>query len=228
MRNQVNNRVGIILQARTGSLRLPGKVLLPFGGSTLLGWILDRCQSAPWPLIVATTDLPQDSAIVGYCKERDATYFCGSETDVLDRYYRCAETFGFEHVIRLTADNPFTDIEELARLVTFHLERCFDYSQSIARLPVGIGAEIFSHNALMISWREGRELQHREHVNEYILENPQNFSIGCLDVPLNKRRRSLALTIDTREDYDRIRLLAETLGPSVTTEELIIQCSSFA
>ena len=221
------NKVGIILQARMGSSRLPGKVLMPFGKTVLLGWILDRLAVLPWPVVVATSQQAQDTAIAEYCESRLQDYWRGSEADVLDRYYTCALHHGFEHVVRLTGDNPFPDIEELARLGAFHLRGGYDYSHNIGQLPIGVGAELFSMQALATSWREGREPQHREHVNEYILERPSRFNIGKLDSPHSKQAATLSLTIDTPEDYERIRTLpGHAENTSLTTERLIARCSS--
>ena len=111
--------VGVIIQARMGSTRLPGKVLKPIAGKVLLDHVLGRLSLLAYPVkvVVATSDLPQDDAIVRHCQSRSVAVYRGSETDVLDRYYQCACENGFAHVVRLTADNPFTDVEELQRLI---------------------------------------------------------------------------------------------------------------
>jgi spore coat polysaccharide biosynthesis protein SpsF len=223
------HKVGIILQARMGSTRLPGKVLLPFVDTNLLGWILHKLSDLPWPVVVATSNLDQDTEIADYCAKEGVSCFRGSEKDVLDRYYQCAIKYDFNHVIRLTADNPFPDTDELSELVKLHIGGAYDYSHNIGMLPVGVGAEILSLQALSISWREGLETQHREHVNEFILEQPERFSIGYLDPPLNKKCPKLSLTIDTESDYQRIHALVTGLASfTITTEKLIKQCSLFA
>lgn len=222
-----DNKVGVILQARMGSSRLPGKVLKPFGQTVLLRWILDRMASSPWPVVVATSSEEQDTAIAEYCMQWHQPCWRGSEMDVLDRYYTCAIHYGFEHVIRLTGDNPFPDVQELERLCEFHLQGDHDYSHNIGQLPIGVGAEIFRVQALERSWREGSEPQHREHVNEYILERPSQFSIGIVKAPAAKHAPALSLTIDTEQDYQRIsRLPGDAIDTSITTEALIERCSS--
>ena len=112
-------RVGVIIQARMGSTRLPGKVLKPIAGKALLDHVLGRLSMLAYPVkvVVATSDLPQDDVITQHCLTRGVSVYRGSETDVLDRYYQCARENRFEHIVRLTADNPFTDIEELQRLI---------------------------------------------------------------------------------------------------------------
>lgn len=225
MTSERGAQTGIILQARMGSTRLPGKVLMPLGGTTILGWIVQRLAVLPWPVIVATSDMPRDDVIADTCARMATECFRGSEQDVLDRYYHCARAYGFAHVIRLTGDNPFPDAEALRQLVALHHAENADYTHSFGKLPVGVGGEIISFQALELSWQEGRAAHHREHVNEYILENPRRFRIEQLDVASSKQAPQLSLTIDTPADYQRI---ASCLGPAdvnISTEELIRKCS---
>lgn len=186
-----------------GSTRLPGKVLKPIAGKVLLDHVLGRLSLLEFPVkvVIATSDQSQDDVIARHCTSRGVAVFRGSETDVLDRYYQCARANRFEHVVRLTADNPFTDIEELQRLIEQHLSQHNDYTHSFGSMPLGVGAEIFTFAALERSAREGNAPNHREHVNEYIQEHPDVFRIGVLEVNAAKRRSDLRLTVDTEEDY---------------------------
>ena len=224
-------KVGVIIQARMGSTRLPGKVLKPIAGKVLLDHVLGRLSLLAYPVkvVVATSDLPQDDAIACHCQSRCVAVFRGSETDVLDRYYKCACENGFEHVARLTADNPFTDLEELHRLIEQHLTQHNDYTHSFGSMPLGVGAEIFTFAALEKSVLEGHACNHREHVNEYIQENPDMFRIGVLEIPVVKCRQDLRLTVDTEDDYKRACAIAEHAPDRwVWTEEAIQLCSRSA
>ncbi len=223
--------VGVIIQARMGSTRLPGKVLKPIAGKPLLDHVLGRLSLLRYPIkvVVATTDLPQDDVIVRHCEARAVAVFRGSESDVLDRYYRCAHEHRFAHVVRLTADNPFTDMDELQRLIELHLTQGNDYTHSFGVMPLGVGAEIFSFAALEKSARDGDAPNHREHVNEYIQENPTLFGIGALQVVDGKSRPDLRLTVDTEEDYQRACAIAgQAAGRWIGTEEAIALCSRSA
>jgi spore coat polysaccharide biosynthesis protein SpsF len=221
-------QVGIVLQARMGSTRLPGKVLLPLGSTTLLGWIVKRLRDMPWPLVIATSDQAQDDAISRQCEQMEVRCFRGCEQDVLDRYYQCAVACGFSHVVRLTGDNPCPDTEALQQLVALHLASAADYTHSFGELPVGVGAEIFRFEALQESWREGSAAHHREHVNEFIIEQPSRFRIMKLEVAPGKHAPNLRLTIDTQEDYRRIAgCLGDGAEVHIGTEALIKRCSSF-
>lgn len=193
-----------------GSTRLPGKVLKPVAGKALLDHVLGRLSLLAYPVkaVVATSDLPQDDAIAQHCLSRGVAVFRGSEPDVLDRYYQCAKEHCFEQVVRLTADNPFTDMEELQRLIEQHLTQHNDYTHSFGSMPLGVGAEIFTFAALERSACEGRAPNHREHVNEYIQEHPDVFKIGVLETPATKSCPDLRLTVDSEDDYRRACAIA--------------------
>ena len=223
--------VGIVVQARMGSTRLPGKVMRLVGHLPLLGHVIGRMAllSKPLPVIVATSTDARDDAIVEWCRQAGVSTFRGDEQDVLNRYVQCASAGGFEHVVRLTADNPFTDITELERLVQHHLAGKFDYTHSFGMMPIGVGAEIMTRDALERSHIEGHEPHHREHVNEYIQEHPELFRIGVLNVPTGKIAPNLRLTIDTEEDWRRADVIAQHAnGHWLDTQEVIALCLSSA
>lgn len=219
--------IGIIIQARMGSTRLPGKILKNINGRPLLDHVLGRLEGlkSEVKVVVATTQGANDDLVQHYCESRKVICFRGSEGDVLARYFECARKYNFDHIVRLTADNPFTDITELDRLITCHLSEGNDYTHSFGNLPIGIGAEIFSFQALRQSANEGHAPNHREHVNEYIQENPDKFSIGQLEIDSAKSNHSIRLTVDTEEDYRLACFIAEhAAGDWVTTEEAIELC----
>ena len=213
-----------------GSTRLPGKVLRPINGTPLLGHVLERAGRLRHPArtVVATTVNPRDDLIVQFCRENGTELFRGNETNVLDRYYQCARTYEFDHIVRLTADNPFTDIVELDRLIDLHLSVRADFSYSFPVLPIGVGAEIFCFGALEASAKYSTEPHHFEHVDEYMLEHPDRFKNAQLDVVAAKRFPQVRLTVDDETDYRRACYIAEQAGGQVTTEQAIALCSQFA
>lgn len=225
-------RIGVVLQARMGSSRLPGKVMRVLAGQPMLGHILDRLQRAVRPdlLIVATSDLPADAPVVKFASARGLPVFRGSEADVLDRYYQTSRAFELDHVVRATADNPFVDPEELDRLVAHHLATQADYTHAFGQLPIGVGVECFTMDALARSWQEGHAPHHREHVNEYIPEHPDRFRIEELDVPADKRASDLRLTVDTPEDFARAEALYGAVPPGMlpSTQDAIRLCATLS
>ena len=121
--------------------------------------------------------------------------------------------------------STFTDIDELDRLIELHISEENDYTHSFGYLPLGVGAEVFTYNALERSFHEGQSPNHREHVNEYIQENPDKFIIGQLKISKDKTCPDLRLTVDTEEDYQRACHIAEHAhGDWLTTAEAIDLC----
>jgi spore coat polysaccharide biosynthesis protein SpsF len=206
--------------------------LQQIGGKTLLGHIVYRLGflKSEADIVIATSTAPADDAVADFCTQNNVKCFRGSENNVLSRYYECARLYGYENVARLTADNPFVDIEELAALITSHIRTNADYSQSFSVLPVGVGTEVFTFAALERSFREGHKPNHIEHVNEYIWENPDKFKINVFtDVPEAKRRPDLSLTVDTAEDYEKACYIVENSADEyITTEEALKLCLQYA
>ena len=196
-----------------GSTRLPGKVLRPLAGKPMLAWIVERLSASrkAGPVVLATSTAQTEAPLVALAESLGVTVFRGSEPDVLDRYYRCAAERGFSAVVRATGDNPFVDPEELDRLVDLFEAKALDYASAFpsfgSGLPVGAGLEIFTFAALERSWKEGRGPHHREHVNEYMQENPALFAQAVLKAPPEKTAPDLSLTVDTPEDFARARRL---------------------
>jgi spore coat polysaccharide biosynthesis protein SpsF len=210
-----------------GSARLPGKVLRSIAGRPLLDHVVGRLALLRNEVVavVATSIETRDNVIAAHCLSHNVECFRGSETDVLARYWKCACKYGFDHIVRLTADNPFTDMEELDRLIDLHLNDGNDYTHSFGVLPLGVGAEIFTRRTLEASELSGRAPHHREHVNEYVQEHPELFRIGYLTVAKAKARPDLSLTVDTEDDYARAcRIATGASGRWITTEEAIAAC----
>lgn len=223
--------IGIIIQARIGSTRLPGKVLKQIGNKALIEHIIFRLKKLKnsVKIIIATSDLKKDDELENFCKVNNVSCFRGSELNVLERYYLCAKENAFDHIVRLTGDNPFTDIEELDNLIDLHLKTKSDYSRSFAVLPKGIGSEIFTFDALDQSSKYGFKENHIEHVNEYIEENEDKFNISELKVSEEKNRPDISLTVDTPEDYRKACFIVENSNNEyITTEEAIKLCLQYA
>jgi spore coat polysaccharide biosynthesis protein SpsF len=212
------------------STRLPGKVLRPICGVPLLGHVLDRVERVKHAItaVVATTVETHDDQITDFCRQRGALAFRGSENNVLDRYYQCARGYGFDQIVRLTADNPFTDIEELDRLIDLQVSNKADFSHSFSALPIGVGAEIFRFSALEEAAKLSSAPHHFEHVDEYMIEHPERFKTMQLDVAPEKRSPQTRLTVDNEIDYLRACFVAERVGGYVTTVQAIALCSQFA
>lgn len=203
---------GIIIQARMGSARLPGKVLMKVGDKCLLKHIIDRLnvlRTADCKVVVATTKEKADDEIERFCRENAVACFRGDERNLLDRYWMCTVQYGFDDIVRLTADNPFVDITELERLIEMHKMCGAEYSYSDTELPEGLGAEIFSREALRRSVERAYKENHFEHVDDYILENMEQFICRKLELNVCKIHPEMQFTVDTKEQWEKACFIAE-------------------
>lgn len=222
---------GIIIQARMGSNRLPGKILKMINGRPLLEHILFRLErlSKPAEIVIATTEKAENDVVEEFCRKYPIKCFRGSELNVLDRYYKCALFYKFDNIVRMTADNPFPDIDELNNLIDLHITNCNDFTECFSTLPLGVGMEIFSFDALEKSAKLSTMPHHFEHIDEYILENAGDFKFQTMSVPESKNIPHLRLTVDTPDDYKKACFIAENSESEyVTIQEAIRLCMQYA
>nr|WP_296440537.1 hypothetical protein [uncultured Acetatifactor sp.] len=216
---------GIIIQARMGSSRLPGKILKDFEGKTLIGHIIDRLVrvKSPVKVIIATSNMSQDDQVERFCRQKGVDCFRGDEQNVLKRYYDCANMYHLKDIVRMTGDNPFPDVEELDRLIAFHQENNMEFSENFTVLPVGVGMEIMSYRALAESMCKAFLPKHFEHADEYILDHLEDFRHHTVQVSIEKDRPDVRLTVDTLQDYQKAcYILREAHADYVTTEQAIL------
>jgi spore coat polysaccharide biosynthesis protein SpsF len=207
-------KVIAIIQARMGSTRLPGKVLMDLGGITVLAHVLRRTCRATLiqGAMVATTESVADDAIVRECHRFDVPCFRGSEEDVLDRYYQAAHTCNAEAVVRVTSDCPLIDRELIDKTIRIFLDQRADYASNISprTYPRGLDTEVFSMPALERAWREAREPSQREHVTPYLYVHPELFrQASTSGHPDYSQYR---WTLDTREDLSLLRAIYARFG----------------
>ena len=213
-----------------GSTRLPGKVLRDLNGKTLLGHIVFRLQMKKndASVIIATSILDQDDVIEKFCQDNNVICYRGSESNVLERYYLCAKEYGFDNIVRMTADNPFPDVEELDRLIEFHIKNGYDFSECLTQLPIGVGMEIFTYKCLEDNMKNSYMPHHFEHVDEYVLEHKQKYRYGIMPVPYEKCYPHIRLTVDTPEDYKKAcYIFNNATDEYVSTMEAIKLCSEY-
>jgi spore coat polysaccharide biosynthesis protein SpsF len=203
-------RVVAVVQARTGSTRLPGKVLQEIEGRPLFAWTLAafRAVEAIEEVVLAVTEEAGDDALTA-AGTRLGPVHRGPTRDVLARVWGAAAPYDPELVVRGTADNPFPDPEVIARQV----ERCahgpFDYVGT-AGWPLGIAAEVARAEALAAAAREATTAAEREHVMPFLYTRPERFRIGTLPGPASPAHSRY--TVDTAEDLAFARSLAAALG----------------
>ncbi len=198
-----------IVQARMGSVRLPGKVLLDLEGRTVLARVVRRLSRSQQigEVAVATSTLPADDEIVQECGRLGVACFRGSELDVLDRYYQTARAHGADTVVRITSDCPLIDPGVVDETVMAHQSHKADYASNVfaRRYPRGLDTEVFTFSALEHAWREARELYEREHVTPYLYEHPDIFRMASTNGEIDYSR--YRWTLDTPPDLELIRAI---------------------
>jgi spore coat polysaccharide biosynthesis protein SpsF len=224
-RSPSSKYVVAFLQARMGSTRLPGKVLMPLKGQSILERAIRRLRASASvdAVAVLTTKLPEDDAIAQKASSLGVWVHRGPELDVLRRFYEAAEIFRPEIIIRATADNPLIDVDSIDRIVTAlqtdQSDLCLEDG-----LPYGAATEAVTARALAETHFRARESHHREHVTLYIKDHPEEFRSSYPVPPDAVRYPKIRLTVDTPDDFafvDRlIGQLPETEGPLPLKEYL--------
>jgi len=221
-------KVLAVVQARTGSSRLPGKVLLPiFDNKCALELMLERvCRAKTVDKIaVATTPSTIDDRICELCEQLGYECFRGSEDDVLDRYYKAVLALGpAEVIVRLTGDCPLHDPAIIDKVVMYFLDSNVDYVNNAnpPTYPDGLDVEVFSFATLKRAWQEARLKSEREHVTSYIYKHPDVFKIA--DVKCERDLSDKRWTLDEQQDYEFIKLMYKNLykkSPGFGMEEIL-------
>ena len=210
-------RVVAIIQAHTGSTRLPSKVLLDLVGKPMLYRVVERTRKARLTdaTIVATTDKPTDDTIEELCISSGWPYFRGSEADVLDRYFQAAQTFDADIIIRITSDCPLIDPVLIDKVVQTYLDGKgeLDYVTNTIRptsFPRGLDVEVTSFSALKRAWEEDKNAEWREHVTLYIRRHPELFR--SKSVTDGRDYSWMRWTVDTPEDLEFVRRIYGYFG----------------
>ncbi|MBO8129792.1 MAG: glycosyltransferase family protein [Peptococcaceae bacterium] len=201
--------VGIVIQARMGSERLPGKILRPIGGKPLLAHVIDRVRAVPnaETVVVATTHYQRDDVVEGFCRDYGVKCYRGSESNVLDRYIKTAQRYGIKDIVRVTADCPLIDPLLIQTAISVHFKEKADFTRGPSQelIPRGLGAAVVKTSVLRkVAYEMPLEPYHKEHVTIFIKEHPELFKIAQYDVP-STYYRPYRLTVDTEEDLELIQ-----------------------
>ncbi len=205
----------IVLQARMGSSRLPGKALARIAGQSLLAHCIERLTAARvGAVVVATTHRPEDESIVSEARRLGVGVVRGAVDDVLGRFVEAIADFDGPYVFRATADNPLVDVDGPARLLAA-LESGADYCIEEG-LPIGAAVEGIRTEVLREAAALAESPYDREHVTPFVRQRPDRYVLRALRAPLPVRRPSLRLTVDTRHDLQFVRSLMDHAGPGHT------------
>ena len=216
-----NDGIVTVIQARTGSSRLPNKVLRPLAGKPLLARMVERVVAARLSgmVIVATTTDACDDPIVALCEQEGFACYRGDADDLLDRHYQAGRLYAAATVIKIPSDCPLIDPRIIDRVIDYYLKHAgeFDYVSNLhpATYPDGNDVEIMTMAALETAWREATRPLEREHTTPYLWENADRFRVGNvvwetgLDYSMSHR-----WTIDYEADYQFIAAVYDALYPN--------------
>jgi spore coat polysaccharide biosynthesis protein SpsF len=224
----MKQRVVLIIQARMGSTRLPGKSMMDLAGAPLVERILERVKRCTKldDIMLAIPDTEKDRVLQTVADRQGIKVFTGSENDLVDRYYQAARWTKADIVGRLPADNATPEPSEIDRIVDHHLalgRRGFSSNLSVigdSEYPDGIGAEMFDFSLLEEAREKHNDPRQREHVHlnfyDYGLAKPVDANwcpISTVKCPEGFRRPDLILDVNTQEQYEFMRKLYEYLYP---------------
>ncbi|MFD1685885.1 cytidylyltransferase domain-containing protein [Halobellus litoreus] len=202
------------IQARMGSSRLPGKVMLPLDGNHVIEHVIRRVASSDSidEIVVATSDKKRDDIINLYADRSGATVFRGSEENVLERMFDAANESSADIVVRVTADCPLVSPRFIDTAVD-KLSDGYEYvsARSEQTFPHGLRVGAFTFDSFRTVKEESTESRHREHVTPYYYENPDKFNLydilsdEVFDYENLQNRTDLRLTLDESNDYELLR-----------------------
>lgn len=217
-----NNVVlGIVIQARTGSSRLPNKILMDFyEDKSILDILIEKLKSKflNYPIILASSTNIKDNILSEVALKHEIDFYQGSEENVLDRFVKVGLEKKLTHLLRVCSDNPFLNMDSISSLIKElddpkidYISYCNHSGIPVIKTHIGLFAEIVSLRALLKTSELQNESIYQEHVTNFIYENPQIFNVKLLNSPLEVyAREDLRLTLDDKEDFNNLASLYES------------------
>ncbi|MBI1866257.1 MAG: glycosyltransferase family protein [Candidatus Staskawiczbacteria bacterium] len=226
-----HGKIIAIIQARTSSTRLPGKVLLDLLGQPVLIRVVERVLKSKIinEIIVATTNKREDDVIAKLIQDynnQKVTVFRGSEQNVLDRYFKAANYFNANIIVRITSDCPLIDPKVIDKVIDSFLTSDSDYVSNILderTYPRGLDVEVFSFDTLKKVFELAKNQDDKEHVTLYIRKNSPLFKTK--NIKNNKDYSFYRWTLDEKEDYELLKILYNNVypkNPNFTMKDVIL------
>jgi len=199
-------KVIVIIQARMGSTRLPGKVLKIIEGKPLLEHQIDFLKQSELSdqIIIATTTLLEDNKIEDLANRINITCFRGNRDDVLERYYKCAKKFKGDLIVRITADNPLVEPTLVDKIIQLAINSKCDFATNMIKqtYPLGYLVEVFPFNILENLYLNQKDPLTREHVTYHIKRNPTLYNIQNYSLPQEIAHPEWRLAVDEEKDFE--------------------------
>ncbi len=207
--------LGCIVQARIGSTRLPGKVLMKLDKKqTVLDYVINQLNHSKLisKIIIATTSKNEDLQIIEKAKKLKIDYFRGNSTDLLNRYYFCSKKFSLDNILRITSDCPLIDPEKIDQMIKFFHQNNYDYVSNYfpKTFPIGMGMEIFSKKALKLAWKNALLPSEREHISPFFYNHKNKLKFFNIENEVNYS--NIRITIDRINDLKLIKHLVKNIS----------------
>ena len=205
-------KVLCVIQARMNSTRLPGKIMLPFAGSSIIECIYKRVKQSKKvdEVVIGTSNELTDDIFAQLLEEKKIKYFRGSLKDVLNRFASISQQYKPDFVVRITGDCPLVDPE----IIDICIENCingkYDYFRLLEPYPDGLDVEVFKDTALKIANDKATKNLEREHIGQYFLNNSSDFKLGGINL-FEPEHQKIRITLDEEEDYELLRELERKL-----------------
>jgi spore coat polysaccharide biosynthesis protein SpsF len=215
----MENNVILITQARTGSTRLPNKILKNINGKSLLEIHLERLKKSKLvsEIIVATTKKSEDRVVCDIAKKLDVSFYCGSEDDVLDRFYQAVKNRKTNWIVRVTSDCPLIDPILIDDIIEFTILKDIDYCSNvlIEKYPDGQDIEIMNFQSLEKAWKQACLSSEREHVTPYIKKNSNFYGKSLFkaeNYACENNFNNIRMTVDEQSDFNLLKFIIESIG----------------
>jgi spore coat polysaccharide biosynthesis protein SpsF len=223
-------KVSVIVQARMGASRLPGKIMKTVLGKSMLEYQWERLKRVKLAdeVVIATTNDRSDDVVIDLCQKLSAPYLRGDVNDVLGRYYEAAKKRESEIIVRITGDCPLIDPVVVDHLLAYYLsnKNRFDYVSNVIErtFPRGMDIEVFPFKILEEIHALATDPPEREHVTLYLRRNPTRYRLG--NFKYSKDESCHRWTLDTEDDFRLIAKFIEQLYP-VNPHFLLEDCLRF-
>lgn len=213
-----------ILQARMSSSRLPGKVLKPILGKPMLALQIERILRSKKidKLVLATSADESDQPLEDLAKSLGVSCYRGNLNNVLERFYKAAEIYNSEHIVRLTGDCPAIDPALIDSLITYYLKNNLDYAGLEPSYPDGLDVEVMRWKALGDAYHEAQLPSEKEHVTLFINKRPDRYRLGSIKNKIDYSQ--LRWTVDEHKDFELITKIYESLyvrNPHFSWEDIL-------
>lgn len=197
--------VAAIIQARMGSSRLPGKVLMNLDGKSLLEHVIHRVQAIPSvrDILVATSEDPSDDLLAEWCHQRNIHVVRGAVHNVLQRFAQAANQTDAEWILRVTADDPFKDPQLAEQAITYARTGLYDVVCNVLppSYPEGLDVELMRKKSLQLAAQQSQDAYEQEHVTQYFYRHPETFRLYNMQTPDHQNYSALRVTLDTEPDF---------------------------